>query len=213
MATWADLRTEIRYQLKDTAATPRWSDAELLTYVNYALADYSRYFPLQSSCVTGLSGDGSTTLPEDYEVFAVEYPDDTFLPEISIKPGTRVWQGMRGWYQLENKLWVLHPDSPSTVTVHFYRARDRIVNVTDVVNVPAADLELIVLYVLAKCTERVGEQSASLDRWRQQGQRDDNPLVVMVNHYYERYRQGIFERLGGRSLTLSFGRRRHGNLH
>lgn len=208
---WSELRSEIRYQLKDSGSTPKWADGELLVYVNYALRDYSRYFPVEGAADVALSTDGSATINSDWTILAVEYPDNSFLDELVVKPGTKLWSSTTGYYMLEGKMWVVHSDDPSTVRVHYTTVRDTVSADSDTVNVPAEDEELIALYVLAKCTERVGEQSANLDRWRE-GRRDDNPLVVMQNHYYIRYIEGIGSRMAGRQIAVKWNRRRSGTF-
>ena len=90
MTTWAQLLSEIRSDLKDTAATPKWTDAALYLYAKDAIRDYSQNFPLRVTRAELIASDGSFPLPPDFiDAVDVESPLDRFLERRMTRPGNR----------------------------------------------------------------------------------------------------------------------------
>ena len=77
MATLADLITRARVTLQDTSSV-RYTDAELLVFVNEALGEARRARPdfflgSYSTAQTSLASGATFPLPFQYEQFAVDY--------------------------------------------------------------------------------------------------------------------------------------------
>ena len=91
MTTWSGFLAELRIDIQDTSATPRWSDKLLWVYTRDAIRDYSTWFPRRIDRVTIAKLNGAFTLPSDFiqEIF-VESPSDTFLKKRFEQPGTRL---------------------------------------------------------------------------------------------------------------------------
>ena len=71
MSTWAELRAEVRLELKDTGTTYKWSDAELLVYCNDALRGHSTYWPLVVITEVTTTGAGYPVPTGTIDVLAV----------------------------------------------------------------------------------------------------------------------------------------------
>lgn len=193
---WSELRSQIRIQLRDPNAS-RWSDEELRLYANHALRDYSQYFPLEQVETLPCS-NGIITIQPDWEIVTVVV-DDLALEEIRLVPGRR-WAGL-GWMRLSQTQIKLSGIDANTADVHYTKPHPLISSDTDVLTVPDQDIELISLYVLWKATERVGENTALIDRFKR-GERDDNPMAVMANVYRTQYLEKLTQRLAQRKITM-----------
>lgn len=66
---WDDFETLLRSSTDDvetTGLTPTWTDAELISFTNLALSNFSHHFPLESSSnITVVAGQRSYDLPAD----------------------------------------------------------------------------------------------------------------------------------------------------
>lgn len=200
---WATFLSALRQDLKDTGATPRWSDELLHTYTVDAVADYSRWLPRRIDRVTLTLTGGVYPLPSDFiRVIAVESPIDAVIEEGDIVPGRR---RSRNAYMLSggNLYFVQVPASDVLLT--YYALHPSPANKDDtafVFTVPAVDLELLRLYIKGKCYEHLRSRTASLDRFKLGGSRDDNPITPEVDDLLGEYRRKIAERMPGGSITL-----------
>ena len=91
MATWSDLLTDLRVELDDTEEEYKFSDDLLFLFCKDAIRDYSQNFPLKVFREELTAADSKFQLPASFlEIDAVEMPLDTYLEEISRRPGTVV---------------------------------------------------------------------------------------------------------------------------
>jgi len=90
MTTWADFLAEVRLDVQDTGATPRWTDEMLWIYTKDAIRDYSQWFPKRVDRLLVAPVDGVYALPADYvdDVY-VECPEDRILERRQEIPGRR----------------------------------------------------------------------------------------------------------------------------
>jgi hypothetical protein len=139
MPTWANFRDNtVRYLLRDTGSTKRWSDAELLQYVNWAIADLSRVVPeLKSMELTG-SGP-SFTLPEDFQTInrvtlvdsaaastffvpKLDLYDDSEWPFAAPDDDTSPWGYLLDWPS-EGSIYITRLKDAGTYTLYYYAVR------------------------------------------------------------------------------------------
>ena len=214
MTTWVDLLKDIRTDLQDEAATPRWSDHLLYLYAKDGIRDYSLWFPkrvdnLALTLVNGRS-EGPYPLPSDFiEDIQVECPAGYFLQRIQIKPNTRRLKGtsqFANYYYIQGgNLYLGSPaaDVPSLTYLASHAVPTSEADDVFVVTVPDADLELIRLYIKAKVNAQMRTRQASLDRFKVgSGKRDDNPLAPEVDDVWKEYNDAIIKRINGGVIIL-----------
>lgn len=210
--------TEIRLELKDDGATPKWSDALLYVFLRDGIYDFSEVIPLEKSRVE-LTVDGSDPqkfdLPTDFlsEVL-VESPLDYALSKRYFRPGVR-WSESQRTLQYWIQSTALYVDAdPGSDGVHLsYRAVHGIpANATDTsytLTIPDRDIELIKLYVMGRVYQRERSRQSMLDRFKVgSSDREDNPVTNEYNAYMYRYIQEMEKRRGGKTIMLVRVRRR-----
>lgn len=219
---WQSMRASLRFDLKDTSDTPKWSDEELYNFWLDAVRDYSMWFPRVPDRET-LSGSstGPYTLPSDLvEVLFVEVPEGRFLEERVPKPGVR-YPSQTGrpfyWYLMGGTLFLDSAPMDSDEVLLTYSGVHAIPeNVTDndsLITIPDKDLELPRLYVQAKAYSQMRHKQSSLDRFKTRvssgDTRMDNPLRPEVDVLMQEYYAKISERVpGGYVRLIRPGRRR-----
>jgi hypothetical protein len=230
MTTWAQFLSEIRAELDDTGTTPRYSDALLLIYAKDAVRDYSQYFPLHVVDEELETVDGETrqfSLPTDMmAIDDVQCPEGSRLQERTERPGAlRTSTTKPMFYWIDGSSLVLNADPGEGEAVLLsYFALHPLPFATEEVDgggvvpeeepevytftIPEGDMELIKNYVLGKVQMRVRNNQSRLDRFKvTSGARDDNPMIVEVEDYMDRYLKGIALRLRGGVVQLYRPRR------
>jgi hypothetical protein len=210
MATWAQLLANLRLDLKDAAATKKWSDETLLLYVRDAIYDYSSYFPLQKDEVALAAVDGAYTLPADYvQTIHVQCPKNRFLELRQERPGARypTPSTPMTYFIAGGKIYLDHAPLDGVSVYLTYAAVHPVPSGTGDTTwnstYPARDEELIRLYVKAKAHEQTRSRQANLDRFKLgSGSRDDNPLAPEVGNLLEEYYAKIAERFPGGAVQL-----------
>jgi hypothetical protein len=210
MTTWGELLAEIREDIEDTAASPRYSDLLLYTYLKDATKDYSNWYPLRVDNET-LSGteSGPYTLPATLvSVLFVECPANRFLEQRIPSPGARYPKttGRPFFFYIDGGNLYLDgsPLSGEDVQMTYQSIHGIPTDETATgfeLTVPEKDEELIRLYVKAKVYERVRTKAARLDRFRDD-ERGDNPVAPEVRNLMREYRNKIAERYEGGSVML-----------
>jgi hypothetical protein len=208
--TWGELETAIRVSIGDPAGdSQRYAEAELLEYVKDAIRDYSVQFPV----FTRLEITELTVAPVSFAI-----PDDC-LSIIGVEVG---WGGrLKCWvpknepyaqtsgmppafYYIEGDTIYLNGDPGAKTTYLLYRrARALPAESADVIEAPDTDLDLITAFAMARCQLRIALQAAPIDRWREDGRRDDNPLLEPYKELMALYRRAISERKGLSSWRLA----------
>lgn len=210
MTTWADFLAEVRLDVQDTGATPRWTDEMLWVYTKDAIRDYSQWFPRRVDRLLITPVDGVYALPVDYiaDVY-VELPIDRFLERRQEIPGRRYGSLTRPLYYYINGGSLYLGGSPLEGDALYltYDAIHRIpASETDnafVFTVPDVDLELLRLYVRAQVHSQMRSKQARLDRFDAgSGRRDDNPLTPEMSNIMLDYQNKINSRLKGKAIKL-----------
>lgn len=211
MTTWADLLSDIRRDIDDDGATPRYSDDLLYTYAKDAIRDYSTWFPRRLDRVV-LSGTetGPYSLPSDViNVLFVECPEDRYLEQKPARPGARFpKESGRPFYFsiIGGSLYLDGSPLSGNSVLLTYEAIHSIPSAADdnafALTIPEADEELVRLYVKSKVNERIRGKSARLDQYRERGQRDDNPLLPEVDEILDSYYAKIASRFKGGAHML-----------
>jgi hypothetical protein len=210
MTTWADFLAEVRLDVQDTGATPRWTDEMLWIYTKDAIRDYSQWFPKRVDRLLIAPVNGVYALPADYvdDVY-VECPEDRILERRQEIPGRRYGSITRPlYYHIQGGNLYLN-GSPldgdnlylTYDAVHPVPASET--DTTFVLTVPDADIELIRLYVRAQVHAQMRSKQARLDRFEPgSGRRDDNPLTPEMTNLMADYNSKIALRIKGRAIKL-----------
>jgi hypothetical protein len=209
MTTWANLLADIRTDLKDTNATPRWSDATLFLYVKDAIRTYSLYFPLRMDQAVLVAANGAYPLPADFiSDVAVECPENVFLERRLSRPGRRYPTQYRPlFYWIAGSRLYINGSPNGDDVLLTYNARHPLpANSEDAafeLTLPELDEELIRIYVKAKANEQVRGQQSNLDRFKPgTGDRTDNPLAPEVADLMQDFYAKIAERTTGGTINL-----------
>ena len=202
MTTLSELRDKARNFVKDTgdgvSVPQKVTDAELNDYAVYAIADYSTHFPrsLVQTNATPISlpiTPPTDMIPGEDAVQMVEI-SSKFWTEVTLAEGSALPSSGDYWYWRGGSIYLSStPDVP--VYVHYAGLHDLPAQDADVITVPAADLELIVVYMAAKFHQKMGTIAAKLDRFKESGKRNDNPLVTMHDLLMQDYMDKVADRM------------------
>lgn len=206
---WGTFLANTRADLKDTGTSPKYADSLIYLYMTDALRDYSRWFPrrVDRASLT-LSGD-SYPLPSDYiRAIAVESPQDRFLEERRVGGGLR-YRAMSPalvYYIDGGSLYLMGDPHADGVFLTYHSTHTAPADENDtsfVLTVPDQDLELIRIFVKAKCLGQTRSRQSSLDRFElSAGDRRDNPLRPEVQTLMDEYHARINERIPGGVVRL-----------
>jgi len=206
MITWASFRNQIRIYLKDDQDTAKYSDQLLYLFTVDAIKDYSQWFPREVR-VEIEPVDGVYPVPEDMiDIRVVEYPEGTYLKSRIARPG-RTFRNLASPTLYWKEGGSIHINAvakgPLFLTyggLHAYPTSDS--DDAFQFTVPLKDMELINIYVRAKCLEQTRSRQSSLDRFKRRGSRDDNPMMPETTTLMDEYYNKIAERSRGGVIYL-----------
>jgi hypothetical protein len=211
---WSEFLAELRHEIGDTGATPRFSDKLLWSYTRDALTDISRY-PALARRFDGVllavdtQNNRKYALPSDFiSEITVECPEGTCLeprrPQLgrTFKPGVRLFS-----YYVDGAFMYLNaPAGVSPVKISYYGLHLFPTSETDVdfvFTVPSRDMELLRLYVTGRVFAWIRQQQSKLDRFKVSGgARDDNPLFPETMTNERTYEIALAERLPAGAVML-----------
>ena len=206
METWGTLLADIRADLQDTSEKPRWANDTFYVYAKDALRDYSLWFPRRIDRMELTSLEGKYPLPNDFiEDIQVECPLNTLLERRLDRPGVKYRRNNLYYFIQGGSLYLAgtplgervyltylasHPVPGSSAEMDF------------VLTVPDADIELVRLYVKAKIYGIMRGKTATLDRYKPVGDRQDNPLQPETDDLWSEYYAKIAQRIPGGVISL-----------
>jgi hypothetical protein len=215
MATWGDIRTDIRYRLKDTSTTRyKWSDVELLMYARDAMRNFSTRFPQRlEEEISVLSGTADYALPTDTVRVDLVITPERVLREIELQPGrliatrptaanrirynsTDLTQRVYGFTVRAGTLRLFPtPETDFTAVVRLDTLYAEPVDEDSEITIPSIAHVALKYLICAYAVERDELADSSLRRWatKEDGgtNRDDNPLRPMARDFYRRYETEI----------------------
>lgn len=205
METWGTLLADIRADLQDTSAKPRWGDDTLFVFTKDAVRDYSIWFPRRVDRLQLARIDGKYPLPLDYiEDIQVECPLDTLLERRLDRPGVKYRSTGLYYFIQGGSLYLSRP--PLGDLSLTYLASHPVPNSTEdrvfIFTVPDSDIELLRLYVKAKVNGQMRQRQAALDRFKPVGERTDNPLEPEVDNLWGEYYAKVAQRIPGGVISL-----------
>ena len=208
MTTKGQLLAEIRSDIQDTGATPKYTDATLYLYAKDAIRDYSTYFPKRIDRSELTQNGQAYDLPTDFlQDVSVECPLDRFMERRQDRPGSRRFLTLSKANSVYHRGRSLKLNGSPLDGETVYLTYDAVHPVpvfspkrTWTLRSAERDLELIRLYVKAKSNEQLRTKQANLDRFklgsgpRATGQSNPTPEVADL---MEDYRTKIGERISG----------------
>ena len=204
---WSEFLSDVRNDLRDTGATPRWSDDLLYLYTKDGIRTYSLWFPKRVDRVAVARQGESYPLPADYiETIYVECPADTYLEERRVRPGTRIHSSsIISSYFIQGGSVYLNSPTDEGILLTYHASHPVPSAATDsafLLTVPDTDVELIRIFVKARCYGQMRNRQSALDRFKPTGKRDDNPLEPEVEDLMAEFYRGIAERIPGGVVIL-----------
>ena len=215
---WGDFLAEFRVEIDDTAATPKYSDKLLFSYLREAVSDYSQFLPLtreDEEMTQDPDNSKKFWLPTDFiDDISVACPAGRYLEPRRGRLGTKVAVSSRPlFYHTDGNAYLyLDADPAEDAVLLSYKALHPIPtsesDAAFVFTIPDANLELIKLYMAAKVNTKMRNSQARLDRFKiGQGARTDNPMSEEVEDFFHEYRRKLAERLPSQPIILYRPRR------
>lgn len=209
---WSEFLAEIRVEVGDTAATPRFTDAVLWSYTRDAIIDISRYPSLarrvdRVTLTVDPVDPCKFVLPDDFlsELY-VECPLDTVLEPRQMKLGQRRISGRLSTYFTDRAYLYLNGVPTGDVVLTYLASHPYPANADDLTFVftnPQRDNELVRLYVLGRVLKWMRVQQSKLDRFKAtSGARDDNPMFPETIDLEKTYDEAISERMPSGGVLL-----------
>ena len=207
MSTRAEFLTNLRIRLDDTDANGyRWSDDELNLYLAESAMRYSKVLPRRRD--QEFTADGSTryNAPADlldrqiHEVMTVRGSTATDIPNKMFR-----FRNSSRWFEVIDAELVFGFIIPSGTTIQLRYGATHTMPDDDVTDssVPDEDTDMIYLWAEALAWRRLSGNDAALSRWKEDGSRDDSPMIphhVLLERQYEKLARE--KKAGGRFLTL-----------
>ncbi len=199
MGTWARLFGQLRFWIGDDAEEKKWSDAQLLDCCQLAINDYSLRLPKIATAQVAIA-DKAGTMPSDWlRTKALLVEDDT----AALQPGTNASPGLESYVLKGNTIEV--GDSSITSLDLTYQARYAVPDTYDgdaEVDVPLEDWECVLWLASAFLLSRDSFSDSSLQRWDDQGKRDDSPILPEHRWRILRYLDAVDVRRTQRLTTI-----------
>lgn len=192
MIATQELLAGLRLRLDD-GDSRRWTDAELLAYLEDATRDYSKYFPRKRE--QEFTADGETRffavpddLIDDY-ILKVTLVDPIKAVEEPIPHKQLKRRGSDRWFEVVNDqlIFGFFPVNDATIRVRYNAIHETGVTIS----VPFEDEDLLYAYAMAAAWQRIGGNDAGLSRWTEGQKRDDSPLIPHYVRLWDRYRRLI----------------------
>lgn len=211
METWGSILVDIRADLQDNGASPRWSDDVLYVYAKDGIRDYSTWFPRRidrfglTLTEGALAPQATYPLPLDFiEDIQVECPAGFLLERRLDRPGVK-YRPNRLYYFIQGGSLYLSGaalDAPLLTYLASHPVPASKEDTAFTLTVPDADIELVRLYVKAKVYSQMRGKTATLDRYRPVGDRQDNPMQGEVLDLWGEYYARIAQRIPGGVISL-----------
>jgi hypothetical protein len=210
---WGDLLSELRVDIDDTSAQPKFSGKLLYSYLREAVSDYSQFLPLVFEDVE-LTQDTDNSkkfaLPTNFiEDVSVSCPAGRYLEPRRGRLGTKVSQSATPlfYHTDSNSFLYLDADPGKDAVLLSYKALHPIpaseTAVDFMFTIPDANMELVKLYMEGKVNTKIRNTQARLDRFKlTAGSRSDNPMTEEVQDFFDEYRRKLRERIPSAPVTL-----------
>lgn len=203
MTTQNDFLSGLRLRLRDSDGR-RWPNDELLAYLQAAVQEYSKSFPRLREQQFVTSGNTRIyALPSDLigdQIIEVAITGEGEADrERLVLRRSLVYRGTR-WYEVVGQNlhfgWVV----PAGLTVRVRYEATHVLPPTGDATIPKEDEEMIYVAAMAMAWQRLAGNDANLSRWKEEGRRDDSPIIPIHVDLWNRYRHMVDQKRGGTSV-------------
>lgn len=212
----ATIRWMVREALNDTENTagvdilyptsPKFPDNEINVNIREAIGMINRYVRRPTVIETTTNTLNRKMLESFRDIHAVSYYDTKKeawqeIPRHSrrLRVNTnadRYWEVTSGELRLLGKF----PTEGATLQIEGETAYPAPLRDTDILDIDPEDYDVLTLYTQGKCMLRVAAQSAQLDRWKEEGKRNDNPITPIAKMMLTEAENRISNRKGPRMV-------------
>lgn len=157
----------IRPALDDAGASV-FTDAELLSFLNESIREYSQHLPrISTASLATISNTRSYSLPYDLiNVLAVEYPTDEEPPSFLTRLGRKRRDFLTSTFSYDflprldltnapTLLLSFDPDAAETITVTYQHPHDHELTADSYITVPTEHHHVLIQYVLFACSRQL----------------------------------------------------------
>jgi len=209
----ATLRGMVREAMNDTTTetgidlvypdAPKWGDREIDNYVREGIGFINRFIQREVIIETTREHYRDDLITRAIEIVGVSFYDTQTREWMSIPRFSR--RGHRGtfhYWDLNAGRLALYGAYPPNVLmeIHMRMPYPIPMNDTQEILVDAEDWDILSIYAQAKCYTRLAGQSAQLDRWKEEGKRNDNPITPIACMLMQEAEKRIQDRRGPRSI-------------
>ncbi len=211
----ATIRWMVREALNDTESTtgidvlyptsPKFPDNEINVNIREAIGMINRYVRRPTILETTSNTLNRKMLESFHDVAAVSFYDVNRevwqeIPKYSRRTRTntnvdRYWEISAGGLRLVGSFSEGIKLQIEGETSYPVPLRD-----TDTLDIDPQDYDVLTLYAQGKCMLRVAAQSAQLDRWKEEGKRNDNPITPIAKMMLTEAEERIANRRGPRAV-------------
>jgi hypothetical protein len=209
------LRWQIRMALNDVATevgvdyrypdAPKWADSELDVYAREAITFYSNFDRREYIISTTVGNLRPELFRDVHQVIDVAYynigrQEWLQFPQSSRRGrrdalSTKQWEMVGGTLKLYGGIAAdveleIHVTAPYKAPVNDYQEID----------VSRDDWDILSLYAQGRAYLRLAGQSAQLDRWKEDGKRNDNPVMPVARLLIQEAETRLKDRRGPRAL-------------
>ncbi len=191
----SNLRWQARASLNDTETaenvdmkypeTPKWPDTELDSYAREAIRFYGSFIAKEFSFQVRQENIDKATFRDVREIYTVSFRND----QTQQRWEELVQASRRGRHPYQSRNWdffdgtfQLYKTFPESTEFLIEARGSYNVPITDYqpIDIPLEDWDILLLAIEARAYIRLAGQSAQLDRWKEEGKRNDNPVTPIA---------------------------------
>ncbi len=182
---------------------PKWPDREIDNYIRQAISYLNRYGQAEDVIETTLDLYTDHLIRGVTTIVDVAFYNDASLEWINLQRFSR--RGHRGvdrYWDINNGRLTLYGRFPDNAKLELRVQVPYNVpaNDTQLLDVTEQDWDILSLYSQAACYLRLAGQSAQLDRWKEQGKRNDNPITPVARLLLDQVHDRIYTQHGPRAI-------------
>ena len=209
----SSLRWQVRSGLNDVdddpdldflyPESPKWSDRELNGHLREGIAELSNYMPNEVMIETSRSLLRPDVFRRITDVLGVRYYESQLNEWVSLtRFSRRTARGPQQSWDWANNALVLHGRYPDDAKLEVHVSIPFVVPQNDLaaLDIERDDWDIVSIYAQGRAYLRLAGQSAQLDRWKEEGKRNDNPITPIGRMLLEDASNRMRDRRGPRAI-------------
>ncbi len=185
--------------------TPKWSDDEINTQIREAIGLVNRYIRQEVIIETTVEKFRQDRMRDIQEINSVSFLNPSTeamieTPRYSRRALLRTRSGFDRYWDIVNGSLYIYGTLPDDAQLEISADIPYPTPLNDIqeLQVDPIDWDVLTLYAQGKCLLRVAGQSAQLDRWKEEGRRNDNPVMPVARALLTEAQERIAARRGPR---------------